>query len=145
MGEHAVGLEHIAVLAGARNALFFEHGVDRGPERVDRLVEADKLFLRVVGDEILHVHARVVQHDVAEPDAVGKRKALGMHRPARGGLGAGLGERGQLARGDHLGEYHRRGLQRLDLFLAIGAEGPVLHVEHAERLPARRIGTPRNE
>ena len=57
-----------------------------------------------------------------------------MQRAASGGLGAGLGERGQFARGDHLGEHHRGGLQRLLFLLGVGAPRPVLHHQHAERV-----------
>ena len=57
-----------------------------------------------------------------------------MQRMAGGRLGAGLGERGQLAGGDHLGQHHGRGLQRLFFFLRIGAAGAVLHHQHAERI-----------
>ena len=49
-------------------------------------------------------------------------------------------DRLQLARGDHLGQQHGRGLQRLDLLLGIGAAGAVLHHEHAERRPAAQHG-----
>ena len=75
-----------------------------------------------------------MQHDLAEPDALGEAGAGQMQRPAAGDVGAGPGERLQLARGDHLGEHHRRGQQRLDLLLGIDAVRPVLHDEHAERL-----------
>ena len=75
-----------------------------------------------------------MQHHVAERDAVVERGAGEMQRPAGGRLGAGLGERGQLARGDHLGEHHRGGLQRLLFLLGIGAARPVLHHQHAERI-----------
>ena len=57
-----------------------------------------------------------------------------MQRVARGRLGAGLGERGQLARGDHLGQHHGGGLQRLFFLLGIGAARAVLHHQHAERV-----------
>ena len=57
-----------------------------------------------------------------------------LQRAARGRLGAGLGERGELARGDHLGEHHRGGLQRLVFLLGIGALRAVLHHQHAERV-----------
>ncbi len=40
----------------------------------------------------------------------------------------------EFARGDHLGEHHRRRLQRLDFLLGIGAAGAVLHDQHAERV-----------
>ncbi len=45
-----------------------------------------------------------------------------------------LCRRGQFARGDHLGQHHRGGLQRLDLFLDVSALGAVLHDKHAERV-----------
>ena len=57
-----------------------------------------------------------------------------VQRVPRGGLGAGLRQRRQFARGDHLRQHHRGGLQRLDLFLDIGALGAVLHHQHAERV-----------
>ena len=59
-----------------------------------------------------------------------------MQRPAAGDVGAGPGQRLELARGDHLGQHHRDGLERLDLLLGIDALGPVLHHQHAERLAA---------
>ena len=52
----------------------------------------------------------------------------------RRGLGAGLRQRRQFAGGDHLRQHHGGGLQRLDLFLDIGALGAVLHHQHAERV-----------
>ena len=70
---------------------------------------------------------------MAERDAVVERQAGELQRPARGRLGAGLGDRGKLARGDHLGEHHRGGLQRLLFLLGVGATRPVLHHQHAER------------
>ena len=50
------------------------------------------------------------------------------------GSSAGPGDGGELARGDHLGEHHRGGLQRLLFLLGIGAPRPVLHHQHAERV-----------
>ena len=79
--------------------------------------------------------ARLVQHDVAE-----RRRRRRAAAPVRcsgrrdRGLGAGLGERLQLARGDHLGQHHGGGLQRLLFLLGIGAAGAVLHDQHAERV-----------
>ena len=35
---------------------------------------------------------------------------------------------------DHLGQHHRGGLERFDLFLRIGALRPILHHQHAERV-----------
>ena len=44
----------------------------------------------------------------------------------------GLRQAFELADGDHLGEHHRRRLQRLDLLVVVGAVRPVLDDEHAE-------------
>ena len=71
---------------------------------------------------------------MAERDAVGQDRAGLADRVARDRLEAGLGEGGQFARGDHLGQHHRGGLERFDLFLDIGAPGAVLHHQHAERV-----------
>ena len=57
-----------------------------------------------------------------------------IERVARDRLGAGAGDRGQFARGDHLGEHHRRGLQRLFFLFGVGAARAVLHHQHAERI-----------
>ena len=78
-------------------------------------------------------HARLVQHDVAERDAVVERGAgevSGRRAPAR--RRAWRWRRAR--RGDHLREHHRRGLQRLLFLLGIGAPRPVLHHQHAERI-----------
>ena len=75
-----------------------------------------------------------MQHDVAERDAFGERDAGQLQAAPRRRLGARARQRRKLARGDHLGEHHRGGLQRLDLFLRIGAMGAVLHHENAERI-----------
>ena len=93
-----------------------------------------QLLRHIVGNEIGDDHARLVQHDMAERDAVIERYAGELKRPAGGGLGAGLGDGGELARGDHLGEHHRGGLQRLLFLLGVGAPRPVLHDQHAERI-----------
>ena len=71
---------------------------------------------------------------MAERDALGQDRAGQVRRVARGRLGARCRQRRQFARGDHLGEHHRRGLQRLDLFLDIVTLGAILHHQHAERV-----------
>jgi len=81
-----------------------------------------------------HRDARLVQHHVAERDAVGQRCAGEVQPRLDGRLGAGLGDRRQLARGDHLRHHHGGGLQRLLFLFGIGAARPVLHHQHAERV-----------
>ena len=134
IGEHAVGFEHVAVLAAVGDLAALEQHVEVRPHGLDRGFEPLQLLRHVVGDEIGDDDARLVQHDVAERDAVVERDAGEVQRPAGGGLGAGLGDGRELARGDHLGEHHRGGLQRLLFLLGIGAPRPVLHHQHAERI-----------
>ena len=134
VGEHAVGFEHVAMLAAVGEVAVLDQPVEIGAQGGDGGVESLQLARHVVGDDIGDDHARLVQHDMAERDTVRQRRAGQMHRVAGGRFGAGAGERGQLARRDHLGEHHRRGLQRLFFFLGVGAARAVLHHQHAERV-----------
>jgi hypothetical protein len=63
----------------------------------------------------------------AAPERWSGRRAAGSGAP-------GSRQRRELARGDHLGQHHRGRLQRLFLFLRIGAPRAVLHHQHAERI-----------
>ena len=134
VAEHAVGFEHLAMLAAVGHVAVLEQAVEIGAEGGDRRVQPLEFFRHVVGDHIGDDHARLVQHHMAERDAVRQRGARDIERMARGRLGARAGDRGQLARGDHLGEHHRRGLQRLFFLFGIGAARAVLHHQHAERI-----------
>ena len=132
--EHAIGLEHVAVLAAVGDVAALQHHVEVGAQRVQRGIEPLQLLLRFVGDQLGHDDARLMQHHMAEPDAVGDRKALELQRTMRGRFEAGLRQRGELARRNRLGEHHRGGLQRLFLVFRVGALRAVLHHQHAERI-----------
>ena len=134
MGEHAIGFEHVAMLAALGDVAMLEHGVEVGPQRGDRGLQALALLVRIVGDEIGDDDARLVQHHVAERDAVIERGAAQVQGAAGGGLRPRRRQGGQFARGDHLRQHHGGGLERLDLLLRIGAPRPVLHHQHAERV-----------
>ena len=134
MGEHAVGFQNFAMFAAVGDVAPLQHHVEVGAQRIERGIEALQFLLRIVGDQLGDDHARLVQHHMAEPDAVGDREAFELQRPVRGRLEAGLGERGQFSRRDGLGEHHRGGLQRFFLVLRIRARGAVLHHQHAERI-----------
>ena len=134
VGEHAVGFQHVAVLAALGDVAALQHAVEVGAQFRQRGVEPLDFLRQVLGDVIGDDDARLVQHDMAERDAVGQDRAGLVQRMPRRGLGAGLRQRRQFARGDHLRQHHGGGLQRLDLFLDIGALGAVLHHQHAERV-----------
>ena len=117
--------DHVAVL---------EQLVEIGAQRLDRRREMFHFLRDVVGDEIGDDDARLVQHDVPHRDAIAQCRAFDVDRAPRRRLGAGQRQRRELARGDHLGQHHGGGLQRLDFFFRIGAPRPVLHHQHAERI-----------
>ena len=142
VGEHAIGFEHVAMLAAVDDVAMFDQPVEIGAQGGDRGVEPLDFARHVVGNDIGDDDARLVQHDMAERDAVGQRRAFHMHGVARGRFGAGLGERRQFAGGDHLGEHHRRGLQRFFFFFGIGPARAVLH-RQARRAYCRRAGSAR--
>ena len=75
VGEHAIGFEHVAVLAAVGDLAALEQDVEIGAHGLDRGFQALHLFRHVVGDEIGDDDARLVQHHVAERDAVVERHA----------------------------------------------------------------------
>ncbi len=75
VAEHAVGFEHVAMLAAVGHVAVIEQAVEVGAERGNGRVQPLKFFWHVVGDDIGDNHARLVQHHVAERDAIGQRGA----------------------------------------------------------------------
>ena len=131
VGEHPIGFEHVAMLAAFDHVAVFEQFVEIGAQRFDGGGEMLQLLGDVVGDVVGDDDARLVQHHVPKRDAFAQRRSLQMHRTARGQL---IARTRQLAGGNHLGEHHGGGLQRLDFFFRVGAPRPVLHHQHAERI-----------
>ena len=134
VGEHAIGFEDIAMLAAVGDIAALQHSVEIAAQLGQRRIEPLEFARHVLGDVVGDDDARLVQHDMAERDALRQDRTVEMQRMARGGLRARPRQRRQFARGDHLGEHHRGGLQRLDFLLDIGAVGAVLHHQHAERV-----------
>ncbi len=93
------------------------------------------LLLAILVEQVGDDDARLVQHDMAEPDAFVEGQAGEADRAAQVEFEARPGQPREIAGGDHLGDHHRRRFQRLDLVVAIVAHGLVLHDEHAERAP----------
>ena len=87
VAEHAVGFEHVAMLAAVGDVAVLEQPVEIGAQGGDGRVEPLEFARHVVGDDIGDDHARLVQHHVAERDAVGQRGARNIDahggRPAR--------------------------------------------------------------
>ena len=133
VGEHAVGLEHVLVLAGTGQVLMAEHLVERGPERDDRRLQAHELLGRLLRHQRGDDDARLVQHDVAERHAFGDGLSLDhggeLTAQLHGSAGAGHGPRHQM-----LGNHHGGRLQHLDILVGVLLLRAVLHHEHAEHL-----------
>ena len=70
VGEHPVRFEHVAVFAALRDIAAFQQTVEVGAQRIERVVQAFQLALHVLRNVIRDDDARLVQHDVAERDAV---------------------------------------------------------------------------
>ena len=75
VGEHAVRLQHVAVLARRRDVVARQHVVDEQPQARDRLVEAVGLVGDVLADQRRHHHPGLVQDGVTEPDAFAQTDA----------------------------------------------------------------------
>ena len=70
VGEHAIGFEHIAMLAGLDHVAMLEKLVEIGAQRLHGGIEMLQFLRNIVGNEIGHHDARLVQHDMAERNAV---------------------------------------------------------------------------
>ena len=140
MGEHAIGFQHRTVLAVGCHVAARKHVVDRKAQVAERLVEPAHLHAHVLREKVRHLHARIVQDDVTEPDPVRKSVALDRQRPVGVELDARTGKAAQLAVGDQLGEHHGDRFHALDL---VGAELVlllVLHRHDAQRASATQDG-----
>ena len=88
VGEHAVGFEHLAVLAAVGDVAPLQHDVEIGAQRVERGVEALQFLLRIVGDEVGDDRraARAAPHGRARcrRKSTGRRAAAAGARRARG-------------------------------------------------------------
>ena len=133
--EHAVGFEHVAMLAGGAQLALLQHLVDGGLELVDRGFQPAGLRLGVLGLDLGDDHARLVQHGVAERDPF--RQRLAAHHMADGAaeLGAGV-DAGDGARHQVLGQHHGGGLQHLDVLVGVFLLRLVLDGEDAQHLAA---------
>ena len=143
--EHAVGLEHLAVLAGGGQLALLEHLVDRGLELVHGGVEAPFLLVGILGLELGDDDARLVQSRVAERQALRERLAAHDVRNRAAELGRRVDARDG-ARHEMLGQHHGRRLQHLDVLVGVLVlRSCSARSSTPSTSPPRRIGTARNE
>ena len=135
VGEHAEGLEDLAVLARL-HVVGLEQTVDVVAHGAQRLLEPRLLDADILGDHALDDDARLVQHGVADRDARRELHTVDAQRQQAQAIDLlhfiGTDD---VSRRDHFRQHHGDGLQRLDLFLVVEAPGAVLHDQHAEHPP----------
>ncbi len=134
IGEHLVGLEH---LLDARRRRRIRPGWPSGRCLLAHLVEGEidplALGLGILGDHMLDLDPRLVEHRDARAEALDQREAferVGLGQRARADRSFGIDQPGIV---DHLGQHHRHGLQRLDLDFLVAARLDMLDGEHAHR------------
>ncbi len=137
VGKHAIGFEHVAMLSRRRQVLVLEHLVDVGLQLVQRRIEPLDLGSRVFCHQLRDDDARLVQHDVSQRNAFGKRFALDDRRLRQRGFDRSARSRHR-ARDEVLRDHHCGRLQNLDVFVRILLRRPVLNDEHAEHLARTR-------
>ena len=131
VGKHAIGFKdfHLFLVAGARGAL--EQFVDADAQLFDGGGQAGAFGFRVVGDEVRHHHARLVQPDMA----LGRAFLTGAAAEHRRGGVAGRQRRAfpdEGAQFGHLGQHHGDHFQRIDLVRGEHPLGLGLHHQNAQ-------------
>ncbi len=134
VGEHAVGLQHVAMLAGfarCRRATACRRrtaGGWRSPRRAGAVSCAASSPISAVTTTRGSCRTAWPRPTPSPSAHAGERD-----RPLEVERDAAARQARQFADRDHLGEHHRRRLQRLDLLLVVGPVRPVLDDQHAER------------
>ena len=129
--KHAIGFQHLAVLAAIDRFAPLQEQIEIGAHGLDGSLQALELFWNIIGNEIGDNDARLVQHNVTQRDSVVEGQAWELKWSASSGFRTGPRDGRELSRGDHLGEHHRRRLQRFFLLLSVCAASPILYDEYA--------------
>ena len=148
VGEQAIGLDHLAALAGQVEFAGVQHLVDAFAQgRRWRLPDAFSSSDRIVGDHALDLDARLVQHHVSDRDAFRQSVAVKFARPVDAQFRlVEFGDIEEAALRHDFGQHHGDGLQRLDFLLGVEAlRRWFCTVSTPNTWPPRTIGTPRND
>ena len=100
---------------------------------IHRLLEPGQLGLWALGEQARDLDPRLMQPRVAHSPPPRRAGAVQpVHHGRFSGHVSVFRRVDQLARGEHLGQQRGDDLHRLDLFLAVGELGAVLHRQHAD-------------
>jgi hypothetical protein len=140
LGEHAIGLEDLPVLARLAKIGAREQRVDGAMHALDRRLEPGALAYRILGDHLADGDARLVHHDPPHRQSLVELEAFQAFGQQRHRVERRVRRSEQFFAGREFGEHHGDRLQRLDLFLVVGAEAAVLHRQHPEHATAAQDG-----
>ena len=139
MREHAVGFQHVAMLAGGAQLALLQHLVDGGLQLVHRGFQAARLGFGILGLDLGDEYARLVDDDVTERNAF--RQRLAAHHMTDGAAELRTAvDAGNGAGDEMLGEHHSGGLQHLHVLVGILLLRLVLNREHAQDVAATQNG-----
>ena len=93
MRDHPEGFQNLDMFARARFVRAVDEFVDRSAHRLDRGLQPDHLAVDVVGDEAGDDDSGLMQHDMAEAEPLGDRRAFQRKRAAQRNFGALAGDR----------------------------------------------------
>ena len=133
VGEHLVGLEHLLVFPAGAELGLAGHRVDLLAHLVEGEVDARAFGLGILGHGVLDGDARLVEHRLADGEALNQLQPLEHHLPLVR-LGQPVEHLAVHKPGivEEFGEHHGDGLQRLDLDVLVAARLDVLHGQHAD-------------
>ena len=132
IGEHPVGLEDLLMLAGRAELRVARHIVDLLAHLAEGRIDPVALGLDVLGDRMLDHDARLVEHGLALGHA-GDQLEPGEPQRTGAPQASAACAVDQPRAGDHFGQDHGHGLQRLDLDVLVAPRLGMLDGEHADR------------
>lgn len=131
MREHAIGFQHLAMLALHRHIAARQHVIDGNTQGAERLVQPVEFGLTVLIEKIGHDDARLMQHHMAKPDTIVETVAAYAHRPPEIQFDSWTRQTKTIPGCDDFGENHGGCLKCFNLVFSIGAFGAILHDKNA--------------
>jgi|GEM_PF-6531742 len=135
VGEHAVGFEHLPMVAGLCQGLDPHHLVEARAQLVHGRLEPLQLDVNVLGEQLGDDDPRLVQHDVPERNAL--RNWLAVHDACERTAELCRSPSACHCSGHDVLRYDHSGReQHLDVLIGVLAPGSVLDGKHPEHRPA---------
>ncbi len=133
IGEHLVGLENLLMLAADAELGLAGHVVDLLAHLVEGEIDPLALGLGILGHGLLDGDARLVEHRLAEREALDQLQPVQDFLPgvvARRAAGRLVVDQPRVV--DQFGQHHRDRLQRLDLDVLVAPRIDMLNGQHPD-------------